>query len=267
MFKCLRNGGGWAVANTPPDGQELETWWQERIAEGLGDMVQGQFEFLLTPYVMEMQRIRRWHIPVRPRIPPETLDMLVQWNDLGVKLNLIYELPVDRDIDDHVWTEIELIRRASHNSDIPPALAGTHVGRQGLTPALAQALNAAPFEVLLLDPAVTVGLSNVYARDPANDRRINAISTFMRELRSDLPVMATGISEVAQWHAIHSCGVAYAQGSLWLPPTPMEPVFRTSISRYDPEWSPHAIYPNAADWLAARGLDNEVNIVRYDYEP
>lgn len=240
----------------PPNGQNLEDWWRTQLSAGVGDHVQGQLEFRLLPYLKEMQRAHQWHIPLHPEVAPATRDWLPDWNEDEVSLNLVYELPVDRVIDDWVWAEIELVRRAPRHGGRAPMVAGTHVGRQGLTVALADALNQSPFQVLLLDPEVTRDLSPVTG-DPENDRRFDTVADFLQRLRPDIPVVATGVQHPAEWQALRALGLVYGQGSLWLPPTSLEDTFKNQVPAFDPEWFPGAIYPNAEDWAAQRGLTFE----------
>lgn len=243
----------------PPGGQDLETWWEDRLREGTADDAQGQLECRLTPYLPEMQRARQWHVPLHPQVPPATRDWLPFWNEDGIKLNLVYELPVDRPIDDWVWAEIELVRRAP-NAGRPPLVAGTHVGRQGLATAATEALNDGPFQVLLLDAGVTRGLTNRF--DPRDDdsevwRRFLALSAFLQHLRPDLPIVATGIQTDDEVRALAALGVKYAQGSWWCPPTPLEETFRNRTLSADPDWFPDKAYPDAQTWALTHRLTFE----------
>ncbi len=237
----------------PPNGQGVEDWWRERIRVGEADHAQGQLEARLLPYVREMQRVRQWHIPLHPQIAPATRDWLPFWNEDSVALNLVYELPVDQPIDDVVWAEIELVRRAPRYGGVEPMVAGTHVGRQGLDPNAAHVLNDAPWRVLLLDPRVSQGLSNV-SGDAENDRRFDALGNFLRRLRPDLPVVATGIRTMAEWQAVRALGVLYGQGDLWAPAEPLAASFGDTELTNDPDWFPDKVYPNADDRVATRGL-------------
>lgn len=240
----------------PPGGEDLETWWRRHLDAGVGDRVQGQLEFRLTPYLREMQRVNQWHIPLHPEVAPSTRDWLPFWNDDEVALNLVYELPVDRLIDDWVWAEIELVRRSSRFGGRTPMVAGSHVGRQGLTANLAEALNQSPFHVVLLDSGVTRDLSPVTG-DPENDRRFDALADFLQRLRPDLPVVATGVEQATEWQALRALGLVYGQGSLWMKPTALDEVFTHRVPAFDPEWFPGAIYPNAEDWAVQHGLTLE----------
>jgi len=237
-----------------PTAQPLDAWWHDRLVDGTAEKMEAIFELSLERFLPEMQKVRRWHIPVHPLIEPSTRDWLPFWNDYRVKMNWVYEVPTDEIVDPSVWNEIELIRLAPNNSDIPITMAGTHVGRQGLTLELADALNQSPFSVLILDPSVTEGLNNVYGRDPVNDRRFDALYAFMHRLDEDWSVVATGITTAPQWHAARGCGVRYGMGDLWLPPTPLDETFTYYDPAADPAFYPDKIYPTAEAWCAVRGL-------------
>ncbi len=241
----------------PPDGQDLATWWDTQLAMGQADFAQGQLELRLEPFMQEMARVRRWHLSLHPQVPPATRTWLPFWNEEGLALNWVYEVPVDQEVSDLVWNEMELARRARRIGEVEPRIAGSHVGRQGLTVTLAEALNTAPFTVLLLDPAVTDGLSNRLGvpGNEAQDARFYALWHFMEALRPDLPVVATGINTVEACKAVHACGVAYGQGDLWLPSTPLAETFTRHIPPEDPDWYPDKIYQTAEGWCAGHGLD------------
>jgi len=235
----------------PPNGQDVDAWWEDRLNDPVqtSDMAQGQWEFRLTPYLEQMQQVRRWHIPLNPDVRPATRDMLRLWNDDNIRLNLVYELPVDREVDYWVWNEIELIRNYPNNGAKRPALAASHVGRSGFTPELAEALNNGPFSLILLDPQIAQNLSGRMGQDATNDARFEALGDFLDRLRRDHPVIATGIRTMTEWKAVNALGVKYGQGDLWMPPSPMEPTFLTEPMPFDPE-----IYPETRNWMVADRL-------------
>lgn len=238
----------------PPNGQDLASWWTDRLRRGEGDQVQGQLEFRLSPYLAAMQRVTQWHLPLHPAVLPATRDWWPFWVEAGHAPHLVYELPVDESIDDWVWAEIELVRRTMHQGAWP-LVAGTHVGRRGLlTPGLADRLNGGRFAVLLLDPAVSAGLTNVALADPAIDQRRDALSAFLQALRPDLPVVATGVSTVSQWQGLAACGLVYGQGPLWMPPTSLADTFDRTAPAFDPDWFPEKAYPQPEDIITPYGL-------------
>lgn len=243
----------------PPGHSDLNTWWQERIDHGEGHDLAGQIEWRCWPYLTEMQRVRRWHVPVHPLIPPASRTWLPLWHDEGVRINLVYEFPVDVAIDDWVWAEIELIRRMNRpKPEVPPVVAATHVGRHGLTSELAALLNDGPFSVLLLDETVTQGLRNrfdteTFATDP-DALRLETLRQFILALRPDLPVVATGVSTKMELDSIDACGVRYGSGPLWMKPVLLGDVFRDPQPKVDPDWFPDKVYPNADDRMIPFGL-------------
>lgn len=241
----------------PTAGQDLDALWTQAIAESRDQTLQAEIETGLWPYLREMQRAFQWHIPLHSQVPPSTRAWLPFWRDEGIAFNLVYELPVDEPISPEVWTEIELIRRGPQLGRRQPALAGTHVGRHGLTPALAETLNTSPFDVLLLDPQVVAGLSAQI--DPAHDSvaPLMALREFVEAVRPDLPVVVTGIETPTQWQAASLAGVVYAQGGLWMPPTPLAATFTSHTPDTDPDWFPDKVYQTAEGWVAARGMQFE----------
>lgn len=208
----------------PYSGADRDTWRQGRVDEGAGTYIQGVLEYSLTPLIRQMAHAPQWHIPLHPDIPPTTREWLPFWNETRAGLNLVYELPVDREISDWVWNEIELVRRTPHYGQRPPLVVGTHVGRGGLSDDLAFALNESPFKAILLDPSVLRGMTNV-GGDVANDRRIDALTHFLAQLRQDLPVVATGITEWPEWQIASALGMKFGQGTVWMAPTPLNETF------------------------------------------
>ncbi|WP_020375074.1 hypothetical protein [Sulfobacillus thermosulfidooxidans] len=238
----------------PPQGRDLATWWSERIAAGDGERMQALLEASLFPFLSEMGRAYQWHIPVHPQVPPTTRSWMPLWLEQRVPFNLVYELPVDEPIDPAVWAELELIRREPTIGRHKPSLAGTHVGRKGLTPALAETLNAAPFDVLLLDPVVAQGLKHQMDLAMDDVAPLQALREFLDVIRPDLPVVVTGIERSTQWQAAYACGALYGQGALWMPPTPLADTFTAHVPETDPLWYPDKVYQTAEGWVAARGM-------------
>ena len=201
-------------------GMDLDTWWAQQRAQGTLDQAQGQMEVCLIPHMRAMARAHRWHIPLQPGTLPMVRDLYTAWpaEFQALQYQWVYDVPVDDPPNADLLRELLQIRN-QWDQDGWPMLAGVHVGRgEPLSRALAERLNQEDWGVLFLDPSVIDTLTYADFRHPGHNPDLDGLWTFMQAVRPDLPVVATGLTRVDQWHTVRACMIRYVQGPLYMPP-------------------------------------------------
>lgn len=231
----------------PPNGQDLDAWWDDRIRQGDAHIAQAHVEFRLTSLIQHITAFNRfWILPLHPQVPPMTLESLPIWLDeyeRPVALRMAYGLPVDRPIADEFWEILKVVRTGPGFAHRWPHVAALHVGRSGLSKELAEWLNTSPFSLVVLDPSVLAWPERIVPDTP-EARTMNTFYEFIGALHPSIPVIATGLDTPVQWEWATGM-ISYWQGAHLIPTLRADRTFLPPLTRDDSRWK--ALDPRGTD--------------------